>query len=220
MMTSRAQFQESLDLLRVDVDALGLLVEQAVSGALRALVGDDRDAADGVLAGDDRIDALFVILEERAYALVARQAPVAADLRFLMSSLRVMADYEKTGDRAVAVAKSALADWDREPTAIALLARMGDLALTLVTSARRAWLDQDLLVASDLKRRDDVLDETFRRLVAHLLAQVGPGAPGLVLHAHAAGRNIERIADHAVIIGERVSYTLTGDPSALAAEIR
>jgi phosphate uptake regulator len=135
-----------------------------------------------------------------------------------MSSLRVMADYEKTGDRAVAVAKSALADWDRETTTVILLGRMGDMALDLLASARQAWLDQDIVTASDLKNRDDVLDETFRRLVAHLLDQVG--APSLVLHAHAAGRNLERIADHAVIIGERVSYMLTGDPSALAAEIR
>ncbi len=219
-MPSRAQFQEALEMLRVDVDALGLMAEQAVTGAMRALLGEDESVATDVIAGDDRIDAFFVALEERAYALVAQQAPVAADLRFLMSSLRVMADYEKTGDRAVAVAKSVLTDWEREPVTIALLGRMGDLALTLLGSARSAWLDQDLFVASDLKRRDDVLDGTFRQLVAHLLAQQGPGAPSLVLHAHAAGRNLERIADHAVIIGERVSYMLTGDPSALAAEAR
>ena len=218
-MPGRAHFHDALDALRVDVDALGLLAEQAVIGALGALLGDDRSVADDVVAGDDRIDGLFVALEERAYALVAQQAPVAADLRFLMSALRVMADYEKTGDRAVAVAKSTLADWDREPTTIALLGRMGDLALGLLDSARTAWLDHDILVASELKRRDDVLDETFRRLVAHLLGPAGAGSPGLVLHAHAAGRNLERIADHAVIIGERVSYMLTGDPSALAAEI-
>ncbi|MEO7836994.1 MAG: phosphate signaling complex protein PhoU [Acidimicrobiales bacterium] len=219
-MPARAQFQEALELLRVDVDGLGMLAQQAVVGAMGALLGDDRGAADAVVAGDDRIDAQFVVLEERAYALVAQQAPVAADLRFLMSSLRVMADYEKTGDRAVAVAKATLADWDREPATIALLGRMGDLALVLLSAARRAWMEQDLLAASELNDRDDVLDATYRQLVAHLLEQRGPGAPSLVLHAHAAGRNLERIADHAVIIGERVAYVLTGDPSALAAEVR
>jgi len=218
-MVTRMQFRESLDMLRVDVDALGMMAQEAVVGALGALLGDDRRMAERVLASDDRIDDLFVALEERAYGLVAQQAPVAADLRFLMSSLRVMADYEKTGDRAVAVAKSALANWEREPTTIALLGRMGDLALAALTSARRAWLDQDFGMAADLKSSDDVLDACFRQLVAHLLTQQGPGAPGLVLHAHAAGRNLERIADHAVIIGDRVSYMLTGDPSALAAEI-
>lgn len=219
-MPGRAQFHEAQELLRVDVDALGLLAENAVIGALGALLGDDPRTACVVIAGDDQIDALFVALEERAYALVAQQAPVAADLRFLMSALRVMADFEKTGDRAVAVAKTTLADWEREPTTIGLLGRMGDLTLTMQTSARAAWLEQDLVVASDLKRRDDVLDSTYRELVAHLLTREGAGAPSLVLHAHAAGRNLERIADHAVIIGERVSYMLTGDPSALVAEIR
>jgi phosphate transport system protein len=219
-MPGRAQFHEAQELLRVDVDALGLLAEKAVIGALGALLGDNAFTADEVIAGDDQIDALFVALEERAYALVAQQAPVAADLRFLMSALRVMADFEKTGDRAVALAKTTLADWEREPVAIGLLGRMGDLALTMLTSARAAWLEQDLVVASDLKRRDDVLDSTFRELVAHLLTRQGPGAPRLVLHAHAAGRNLDRIADHSVIIGERVSYMLTGDPSALVAEIR
>ena len=218
-MPARAQFQEALELLRVDVGALGLMAEEAVSGSLRALLGDDTLAAHQVMAGDDGIDALFVALEERAYALVARQAPVAADLRFLLSSLRVMADFEKTGDRAVAVAKTAVADWHREATAIALLGRMGDLALALLRAARTASMEQDLLLASDLKRQDDVLDGTYRRLVSHLLAQEGPCAPRLVLHAHSAGRNLERIADHAVIVGERVSYMLTGDPSALVAEI-
>ena len=220
MTPTRAQFHEAREMLRVDVDALGLLAERAVVGAMSALLGEDAGAARAVVAGDDQIDALFVALEERAYALLARQAPVAADLRFLLSALRVMADFEKTGDRAVAVAKSSLADWQREPVTIGLLGRMGDLALGLLASARAAWLEQDLFVASDLKRRDDVLDGTFRELVAHLLTREGPGAPSLVLHAHAAGRNLERIADHAVIIGERVSYMLTGDPSALAAEIR
>ncbi len=219
-MATRVQFQEALDMLRVDVDALGLMAHDAVAGALVALVDDDRSAAHRVVAGDDRIDALFVALEERAYSLVAQQAPVAADLRFLMSALRVMADYEKTGDKAVALAKTTLAEWDREPVVLALLARMGDLSLVLLDRARRAWLDQDVVAASDLKLRDDVLDACYRRLAEHLLAQQGPGAPSLVFHAHAAGRNIERIADHAVIVGERVIYTLTGDPSALAAEIR
>jgi phosphate transport system protein len=219
-MPLRAHFDEALEMLRVDVDTLGAMAQVAVSGALAALMGDDTRKAAEVMAGDDRIDMLFVRLEERAYTIVAQQAPVATDLRLVMSALRVMADYEKTGDRAVALAKTVLADWERERVSVELLGRMGDLALDLLSSARKAWLDRDLALAADLKRRDDVLDGCFRRLVAHLLAQDGSGTSSLVLHAHAAGRSIERIADHAVMIGERVSYLLTGDPSALAAEIR
>jgi phosphate transport system protein len=218
-MPARARFREALDALRVDVDALGRMAQEATAGAVRALIADDGATAGAVVAGDDRIDALFVALEERAYGLIAQQAPVASDLRFLMSALRVMADYEKTGDRAVAVAKIAMVDWQRESTTIELLGRMGDLALSLLGAAREAWLEQDLVVATGLKRRDDAADACYRRLTAHLLEQRGQRVSVLVLHAHAAGRNLERIADHAVMIGERVSYLLTGDPSALAAEI-
>jgi phosphate transport system protein len=161
-----------------------------------------------------------VALEERAYVLIAQQAPVATDLRFLVSALRVMADYEKTGDRAVAVAKTALEDWERLPAVVRLLGRMGDLSIGLLSAAREAWLGPDVLIARGLKRRDDALDATYGKLVSYLLALEGPGAAMIALHAHAAGRNLERIADHAVMIGERVSYLVTGDPGALAAEIR
>lgn len=218
-MPARASFHESLELLRVDVDALGLMAQTAVADAVAALLSDNRGAAEAVIAGDNAVDALFVSLEERAYALIAMQAPVATDLRFLMSALRIISDYEKTSDRAVAIAKAVLADWQREPTTLNLLGRMADLALSLLASARQAWLLGDIDLASELKRRDAVLDDCYRRLVAHLLSQQGEHASGLVLYAYAAGRNLERIADHAVMVGERVSYLLTGDPSALAAEI-
>jgi phosphate transport system protein len=219
-MVPRAQFRESLEALRVDVDAVGRMARDAVGAAFGALVADDRSLALRVVAGDDRIDALFVALEERAYSLIAREAPVATDLRFLMSALRVMSDYEKIGDRAVAIAKSALTEWNRESTAVTLLGRMGDVALDLLGAARLAWLEHDLSIAGELKRRDDEVDACYRTLVSHLLRQEGPGAALLLLHGHTTGRNLERIADHAVMIAERVSYLVTGDPSALAAEIR
>ena len=219
-MVPRAQFRESLEALRVDVDAVGRMARDAVSAAVGALVADDRSLALRVVAGDDRIDALFVALEERAYSLIAREAPVATDLRFLMSALRVMSDYEKIGDRAVAIAKSALTEWNRESTVVTLLGRMGDVALELLGAARLAWLEHDLSIAGELKRRDDEVDACYRTLVSHLLGREGPGASLLLLHGHTTGRNLERIADHAVMIAERVSYLVTGDPSALAAEIR
>ena len=218
-MTIRSQFQVALDTLKADVDALGSMAAASTAGAVASLVSDNPAPAKAVVAGDDGIDAWFLALEERAYGLIAQQAPVASDLRFLIGALRIMADYEKTGDRAVAVAKIALAEWEREPLTLGLLGRMGDLALGLLDAARRAWRDQDLEIATGLRRRDAALDACYRRLTEHLLGQEGPGASGLVLHAHAAGRNLERIADHAVMIGDRVSYLLTGDPSALAAEI-
>jgi phosphate transport system protein len=215
----RAQFHEAIGTLRADVDWLGSMAEDAVRAATDALITDDRAKAEVVIDGDDEMDALFVSLEERAYSLIAQQAPVAIDLRFLVSALRVMADWERTGDLAVSVAKLALVGWERERVALALLRRMADSALELLADARTAWRDQDLQLAAALERRDDALDATFRRLTAHLLGQHGPDASVLVFHGLLGGRHLERIADHAVAVGDRVVYMLTGDPRSLAAEI-
>jgi phosphate transport system protein len=218
-MTARVQFHEAIGTLRADVDWLGSMAEDAVRAAAGALIDGDSTKAEVVVAGDDELDSLFVTLEERAYSLIARQAPVAIDLRFLVSALRVMADFERTGDLAVAVAKLALVPWERETLSLGLLRDMADIALDLLVDARRAWREEDLIVAAELERRDDALDKTFRRLAAHLLDQHGPDASGLVFHALLAGRHLERIADHAVAVGDRVVYMLTGDPNSLAAEI-
>ena len=219
-MTSRHTFHEAMAAVRLEVDLMGAMAEAAVRGAAAALVGEDRDAAILVIAGDDRIDERFVALEQQVYALMAQQAPVAVDLRLLVSALRVMADWERTGDLAVSVAKLAMDDWERESTTVRLLGRMADIAVGLVGDARRAWTESDLLLAAQLEQRDDVLDACYRRLYLHLLDQHGPDGSGLLLHAALAGRHLERIADHAVAVGDRVSYMLTGDPRSLAAEIR
>lgn len=174
-----------------------------------------------VRAADADIDELFLVLEQRAYALIAQQAPVAVDLRFMVSSLRVMADYERVGSLAVALAKVALADWPREPETVELIRQMSEGAVGLLADARQAWRDQDRELASRLQARDDVTDEAYRRLTAHLLRPDDGPRPGqLVAYGLLAGRHLERVADHAVAVGSRVRYMLTGDPDSLAVEVR
>ncbi|MGI9033858.1 MAG: phosphate signaling complex protein PhoU [Acidimicrobiales bacterium] len=219
-MSSRSQFQEDLGSLRHGVDWLGALAEDAVRAATVALLEGDRTKAEVVENGDDELDALFLQLEESAYSLIARQAPVAVDLRFLVSALRVTADFERMGDLAVSIAKLALAAWRPEPISASLLSKMAESALDLISAARLAWRNQDLALAAKLEGRDDELDSCYRRLAAHLVVQHGPDAGGLVFHALLAGRHLERIADHAVAVGDRVAYMVTGDPKSLAAEIR
>ena len=209
-MTTRVSFQEALGALRANVDWLGSLAEEAVRGACAALLDADEKRADVVIMGDADIDELFVGLEEEAYYLIARQAPVAVDLRFLVSALRVMADWERTAGLAVWVAKLAREPWEREPGTMAILRTMADGAITLVGEARRAWRGKDLEVAADLMAHDGALDDGFSRLTAHLRTQEGPEATSLVMHALMAGRHIDRIADHAVAVGDRVAYMLSG----------
>jgi len=218
-MTTRLSFQEAMGALRADIAWLGGMSEDAVRSAGDALLSGDRARAEVVVSGDDELDMLFLQLEERAYELIARHAPVAVDLRFLVSSLRVMSDFERTGDGAVSLAKIAMLDWEREPVSVELLTTMAAGAVRIVGDARRAWREQDVELAARLEIDDDALDDAYHRLTAHLLIQHGPDASGLVLHALLAGRHLERIADHAVAVGDRVLYMMTGDPASLAAEI-
>lgn len=218
-MSLRGPFREAMGRLRNGVDWLGSMAEDAVRSAAAALLVGDGVKAQGVVDGDDELDALFVELEQQAYDLIACQAPVAVDLRVLVSALRVTADFERMGDLAVSIAKLALADWSPEPVSSALLHQMTESAVDMIAAARRAWRMGDLALAAQLERRDDELDRCYRRLSTHLLDQHGPDASGLVFHALLAGRHLERIADHAVAVGDRVSYMVTGDPKALAAEI-
>jgi phosphate transport system protein len=218
-MTTRLSFQEAMGALRANVDWLGSLAEESVRAATTALIGGDPLKAELVIAGDPQLDDLLVTLEKEAYALIAQQAPVATDLRFLVSSLRVMADWERTGGLAVWVAKLAVEEWWREPGTMAILQEMAARAVALVGEARQAWRLKDLELAAALVRGDPALDDGYRRITAHLLAQEGPDANGLVLHAHLAGRHIDRIADHAVAVGERVAYMLTGTTAAHTAVV-
>lgn len=218
-MTTRVSFQEAIGALRANVDWLGSLAEEAVRGATQALLTADLARAEAVVLGDADIDELFVTLEQESYHLMAQQAPVAADLRFLVSAVRVMADWERTGGLAVWVAKLAAEDWPREPGTMQILGEMATGALVLVGEARAAWSQKDLEVADDLMRLDNALDGGYSRLTAHLLAQSGPDANSLVMHAMLAGRHINRIADHAVAVADRVVYMLTGKAPARAASI-
>lgn len=209
-MTTRINFQEAMGALRANVDWLGSLAEDAVRGACEALIDDDRNRAEAVILGDPDIDELFVSLEQEAYHLIARQAPVATDLRFLVSALRVMADWERTGGLGVWIARIAAEDWVREPGTMAILREMAAGAIDLVGQARAVWAKKDLEAATVLVGVDNALDGGYGRLTAHLLTQEGPEANSLVMHALLAGRHIGRIADHAVAVADRVVYMLTG----------
>lgn len=218
-MTTRISFQEAIGALRANVDWLGSLAEEAVRGASASLLGTETLRAELVIAGDQELDELFVTLEQEAYNLIARQAPVAADLRFLVSSLRVMADWERTGGLAVWIARIALEDWEREPGTMAILQEMADEALSLVCQARLSWREKDLELASQLQERSITPDSGYRRLTAHLLAQAGPDVNSLVMHAMLAGRHVDRIADHALAVGDRVAYMVSGKTAPRPAEV-
>jgi phosphate transport system protein len=197
-------------------------VHQAVESAVAAFAERDTAGAHRVVEGDDAIDSLMVEIEERCYEVLARHQPVASDLRLVTSVLRVVVDLERCGDLAVALAKQVENGFPREDMPSTMrdgLTRMGELSAALVESASQAWAHRDVAQAISLEGRDDKVDALHTEIMRQLPGLTGEHAPEIAAQVALAGRFIERIADHAVCIGERVHYLVKGHPESLALEV-
>lgn len=221
-MNVRKSFQEELDQLRLQVEVMGIKVDHNLERMREVLASGDEGAAAAAVACDDEIDAMNVSLTERCYDLLARENPVASDLRFIVSVLRILAELERVGDLALRVVKlnPDRAVWSGNAATYDLLVSMGETAIGAFRDALRAWSAQDLVLATDLATRVRTMDLHYERLMAELLGLRGDDAVRTATTTLIAGRSLERIADHAAIIGARLRYLLTGDPDHLTAEVR
>ena len=213
----RDAFHKELEALDQEIVRMGAIVERSTQDATRALVECDRELAQSVRAGDDAIDAMFLDIEKRSLTLLAQQAPVAGDLRLIVAILRVVNDLERVGDLAYNIAKLVqLEDFcerrRRHPKAIhTLVADLGDAAGHLIGKAIDAWAAKDEALAADLARQDDRIDELHGQLIQSLLELNDQASVGPAIRLAMVGRYFERIGDHAVNMGERVRYFITGD---------
>jgi phosphate transport system protein len=219
----RQVFHDELDQIRLQVELMGVRVDQNLE-RMRQVIdhGDDGSIVGAALAADDEIDAMHVSLVERCYQLLNREAPMASDLRYLVSVIRILSELERVGDLALRVIKLA-PDVDELATA----GPSWDIVRTLVTVAveqyrlaLRAWSAQDLPLATQLVENRPPLDTIHERLIDELRRLEGPDAVTIAMHLFVAGQAADRIADHAAIIGARLRYLLTGEPAHLVAEVR
>jgi len=218
----RAQYTAELEQVRLQAELMAVRVGDAVDGACAVLRTGDRALAAQVVAGDDEIDAMLVSLTERCYDLIARESPVASDLRLLVSVLRILEELERIGDLSLRVVKQvdAYELLAAHAEVLATLQEMGDVARTSYRIAVEAWSARDLDRACELVSRARRMDDQYSTLLTRLLALDGANAAAVAIAAVLVGRSLERIGDHAVVIGERLRYLLTGDSSYLASEVR
>ena len=219
---SRSHFAAELDQLRLQVEIMSVRVGQALERMAQVLSTGNQSVARAALAADDEVDAMLVSLTERSYDLIRRESPVASDLRFLVSVLRVLEELERIADLSLRVVKQA-PDFPllvAQPPVFRTLLGMADEAQALYRTAVDAWSAQDVELAQTLAVRNRVMDSHYATLLDHILPLHGPGAAQLAVAAVLIGRALERIADHTVIVGERLRYLLTGDRAHLAAEVR
>ena len=218
----RRQFTAELEQLHLQVEVMAVRVDEALERMREVLATGDVRAADKALCADDIIDEMNVSLTERCYELLRREAPVASDLRLIVSVLRVLSDLERIGDLALRVVKLApeqplLAS---RPHTFDIIQSMADGAIDRYRLALRAWATVDLGLATELAIGPRSMDLFQERLMAELLHLDGPEAVRVAVRTFTVGQAIDRIADHAAVIGARLRYMITGDPDHLVAEVR
>jgi phosphate transport system protein len=217
----RQNYTAELEQLALQVEMMGVLVDQNLERMREVLLTGSESVALEAITTDDRIDAMNVSLMERCYELLRREAPVASDLRLIVSVLRVTPELERIGDLALRVVKTYPdhALLVSVPRAFDVLQTMADHAVDRYRDALRAWSALDLDVANRAAAETPAGLATSQ-LVEALLAYDGPDGVAVTLRTMVAGQALDRIADHAAVLGARVRYLITGDPDHLAAEVR
>jgi phosphate transport system protein len=215
---ARKSFQDALDELRIDVIRLAALTTEAIGAGTQAFLDADLTAAEQVIENDDDIDELTHSIEDSCYQLLARQQPMATDLRTVIAVLRIVHELERSADLMVNVAKTTrrLYPHSLDPKLRGIIQRMGEQAGTQTRVALDAFADSDPSAAFALADMDDTMDDLTKSLFRHILAGGGTAADDegnvlLAVQLALVGRHYERIADHAVTIGQRVGFMVTGE---------
>jgi phosphate transport system protein len=218
----RLSYGAELEQLRLQIEVMGVLVDQNLERMRHVLATGDPHVAQLALDADDEIDAMNVSLTERCYDVLARENPVASDLRLVVSVIRVTSELERVGDLALRVVKAAL-DHDllvASPGSFDIALVMADEAIELFRAALRAWATDDLELAAELSRGSASIELDFGQLVETLVQLSGREATAIAMRTLVVGQSLERIADHAAILGSRLRHLLTGEQRHLAAEVR
>jgi phosphate transport system protein len=210
----RMSFQEELNRLEANLQEESSLVLRSLRGAINALEQQDAELADEVIAFDDEVDARYLEVSQGIEQLLARQTPVAVDLRLVLAVLHINLALERQADLCVTIAKltKLTADLDNDATLVEAFEEMGARAEEMTRVAMRSFADRDLRGAESLVDLDELIDRSNRRVVKHVL-ELGndPALREWGLRMIIVSRCLERVGDHAVDIGEQTAYLVTGE---------
>jgi phosphate transport system protein len=210
----RDAYHDELDAITEQLVEMTRLVGTAISSATEALLGADVSIAEDVIDGDVTVNTLRDRVERRTVDLIARQQPVAGDLRVLTTGLRITSDLERSGDMAVHIAKLARRRYPACAVPSELqgtIREMGVSAATMVGKAADVIRTRDLALAGELESDDDVMDALHKTLLVTMLAPDWPHGVDTAIDLALAGRYYERFADHAVSVARQVVYLVTGE---------
>ena len=217
----RDSYREELDDVNACLVDMANAVGSAMSTATTALLDADVALADLVIAGDAGIDARRVDVDERCFDLLARQQPVATDLRAVTTAMATVQDLERMGDLAQHIAKVArmrFPDPAVPQEVRPVFLDMGHIAESLVAKVGTVIAKRDIEAAVELETEDDLMDELHQQLFRELLGEGWRHGIESAIDITLLGRYYERFADHAVSVARRVVYLVTGErPTPVAA---
>ncbi|MGE5506902.1 MAG: phosphate signaling complex protein PhoU [Chitinophagales bacterium] len=212
---TRTSFHQDLEQLQQNLLRMGSLVETAIHDAVESLRVQDLAMAERVLREDDAIDRLESELETECMRLFALQQPLARDLRIIGTVLKIITDLERMGDEASNIAEITLRIGD-QPLIKPLIdiPRMAELTKNMVRRALDAFVRRDVELAVEVRRSDDAVDEMYAALNDELVGMTmrfqSMRQANQAIQLLMAARHLERIADHATNLAERVVYMVTG----------
>ena len=209
----RADFERKLNLVQDEVVELSSMVEKAIFKAIDALKSRDIELSKQVVEEDDDIDNKQQALEDLCVDLIALEAPMAVDLRVIISAMMVANELERMGDYAEGIAKISIAMGDLPPLKPLIdIPRMADKAVGMLRRSIEAYVDRDIEGARQVYKDDDEVDDiyerVYRELITYMLAD--PSAIQRATYLLWVSHDLERVADRTTNIAERVMYLVTG----------
>ncbi len=208
-MITETHFQKELEELKENLLKMATLVEEAIRDSVQSLVQRDSSLAQKTFKGEDRINALENEIDEMCLRLLALRQPMAADLRFITSAMKIITDLERMGDQAVNIAERAIS-LNQEPQLKPYIdiPRMAEITQSMVKDVLDAFVNRDSKLARLVCERDDMVDglndQVFRELLTYMMSD--PKTITRAVHLMIVSRCLERIADHATNIAEDVIF--------------
>ncbi|EAX47263.1 phosphate uptake regulator, PhoU [Thermosinus carboxydivorans Nor1] len=212
-MVTRQSYDQELEALRQELLRMGNAVAMAIEDAVQSLAKQDVNLARKVIEGDDIIDKMEVDIEDKCMVLIARQQPLARDLRIISTGLKITTDLERIGDHAYDIANVTLR-LAHQPLIKPLvdIPRMAGMAQKMLHNALEAYFKLDITLAEQVCLADDEVDNLYQQIFRELLTYMmeDPRTISQATQLIFVGRYLERIADHATNIAEWVIYLVTG----------
>jgi len=211
-METYTHFQEQLEELKQNLLKMATLVEEAIHNSVQSLVKRDSTLAQKIFEGEDEINKMEIAIDEMCLRLLALRQPMAVDLRFITSAMKIVTDLERMGDQAVNIAERA-ASLNQEPQLKPYIdiPRMAEISQSMVKDVLDAFVNRDVKLARSVCERDDLVDElneqVFRELLTYMISD--PKTITRAAHLMIVCRCLERIADHATNIAEDVIFMVS-----------